>query len=582
MGKRSIGMASALTVGAGLVASVLIGATPGVSLARPAIHLGPRPMAARMTAPSVHARTFNIYRLAVGHAASARGVSARQMPLMPLRRGHTSARTSRVANAPMAASVLAVAGQTRSDRKFRGMADSASICPYFGGCQPPDMALATAPNYVLQGVNTSWQLYSPSGATIAGPITSQQFFQVPPLPGNCDPAGPFLSDPRAFYDPNTNLLWAATLQVESAAFGVGVNCPNQSVYWIANLNPRTGVEHVYSFDMTLGGTVNAGADYTQFGFSGKTIAVTGNMFDFTTGSFDFAEAQFASKAAMAAGLPVTPTAFTNLTVPGVNGPVFVDTVQPVETETTPANDPGVQYLVNSFNGNGDPNGNDCFFTACHGFVVWAYDPVTQGLSGSLVTVTTPNPAYISPPNADQPGCIQCVETLDNRISATPVYSVGGGRPLISFALETAVQNGGLVSPGIVPGILWGQIQVANGPGGFVTGSLYQSGYLAFNGDRAASFGAMMQDKNGNLVMVFDTMSSNLNPSIMVTSRSKSAPLGSLAAPKFLIKGPSPTFDSRWGDFEAASYDGFSSNHIWVASQYSVSGDWNTLIARIIP
>jgi len=116
--------------------------------------------------------------------------------------------------------------------------------------------------------------------------------------------------------------------------------------------------------------------------------------------------------------------------------------------------------------------------------------------------------------------------------------------------------------------------------GFIVGNLAQSGYLYFSGDRATSFGAMMQDKNGNLFMVFDTMSSNLNPSIEIASRSKSAPLETIGNVKFIIKGPSATFDSRWGDFEAASYTGFSSNHVWVASQYSVSGDWNTFIARV--
>jgi len=90
----------------------------------------------------------------------------------------------------------------------------------------------------------------------------------------------------------------------------------------------------------------------------------------------------------------------------------------------------------------------------------------------------------------------------------------------------------------------------------------------------------MQDKNGRKVMVFDTMSSNLNPSIMVVSRKVSDSLGSIGNARFIIKGPSETFDTRWGDFEAASYDGFSANHIWVASQYSISGDWATFIARV--
>ena len=266
---------------------------------------------------------------------------------------------------------------------FNGMADSATICPYFGGCQPPDMALATSPTFVLQGVNTSYAIYDTTGHILVGPINDTTWYGVPALPGGCDPNGPFLSDPRAFYDPNTGLFWTATLQVEAAAFGVGVNCPNQSTYWVANLNVNTGVMHVYAFDMTLGGTVNAGADYTQFGFSGSTISFTGNMFDFTTGNYDFAEVQFANKNTMAHGLPVTPAAFTNLGFFGINGFEPVDTVQPVETETTPANDPGVQYLVNSFNIFGDPNGNDCFFFACSGFIVWAFDPSNSTLNGAF-------------------------------------------------------------------------------------------------------------------------------------------------------------------------------------------------------
>ncbi len=58
----------------------------------------------------------------------------------------------------------------------------------------------------------------------------------------------------------------------------------------------------------------------------------------------------------------------------------------------------------------------------------------------------------------------------------------------------------------------------------------------------------MQDKTGRLVMVFDTMGANLNPSIMVVSRHKSDPLGTIGNAHFIVKGPSATFDSRWGDW----------------------------------
>jgi hypothetical protein len=50
----------------------------------------------------------------------------------------------------------------------------------------------------------------------------------------------------------------------------------------------------------------------------------------------------------------------------------------------------------------------------------------------------------------------------------------------------------------------------------------------------------------------------------------------LRPPTFLKLGENLTFDSRWGDFEATSYTGFGSNHVWVASQYAgLNGDWAT-------
>lgn len=480
-------------------------------------------------------------------------------------------------NAPKGGAAIADSASGKTVKVgFNGMADSATICPFFGGCQPPDMALATSPQFVFQGVNASFELWTTAGTPVMGPVNAQVFFGVPdPTPAGCETfgSGPFLSDPRAFYDPNTGFFWAAELQAENVEGLIGANCTFLSKYWIANFNPNTGAGCVYSFDMALG-TTNF-ADYTQFGFNGSTISFTGNMFNQAGTAYEYAEAQFADKHTMEQCKPVTTTEFDHFSAGGV----LVDTVQPVETETTLANDPGVLYLANTFNMNGDPFGNDCIFTACSGFVVWAYDPATQSLGGSFTGTGVPNPNYVSPPNADQPGCVQCIETIDTRITGTPVYSVGGGQPLISFSLDTAVNNGGAGFPSVVPGILWGQIQVTHFSSSPFP-NLYQSGYLFYSGDRATSFGAMMQDKNGNLFMVFDTMSANLNPSIMLASRTKATPLGVLGNVHFIVKGPSATFDSRWGDYEAASYSGFSSNHVWVASQYSISGDWATFIARV--
>ena len=232
-------------------------------------------------------------------------------------------------NAPKGGTPLPDPGNVKSEKiGFNGMADSATICPYFGGCQPPDMALATSPQFVFQGVNTSFALYNNSGHLVAGPTNAQVFFGVPnPTPAGCDTfgTGPFLSDPRAFYDPNTGFFWAAMLQAENVEGLIGAKCKFLSKYWIANFNPNTGAGCVYSFDMALG-TKNF-ADYTQFGFNRSTIGFTGNMFNQAGTAYEYAEAQFADKQTMQNCKPVTTTAFTHFAA----GSVLVDTVQPVET-----------------------------------------------------------------------------------------------------------------------------------------------------------------------------------------------------------------------------------------------------------
>lgn len=446
-------------------------------------------------------------------------------------------------------------------KSFQGMADSASICPP-AGCQPPDMAVAASPTWVVQGVNTSFAVYNTAGALQAGwPKSAQSFFGVP-NPGTCDPNGPFLNDPRAFYDTVDGRFWVAMLQVEGA-FGIN-NCPFLTRYWIAvsKTNNPTGVWNVYSFDMSAG-TLNA-TDYTQFGFDKQAVYFSGNMFNQAGNAFQYAEVFGASKASMEAGSAVTAKGFTQLRSAGV----FVDTVQPVELQADGKAAPSVEFLVSSYN---ITSGGGSCSTGCSGIVVWAIRNVLTTPTISRITATSTT--YTLAPLADQPGATQTIETSDTRISGTPVYSAG----VISFALETAVNNG----TAVVPGIFWGQVKpTLNGSGTVTAATITQSGYLSFTGDRAASFGAVMPDANGNLFMVFDSMSNTIFPGAYYTVRRATDPPGTLEVSKSLKKGLVSTTNGRWGDFEATSFDGASTNNVWIAAQYSGPlGDWSSYIGE---
>jgi hypothetical protein len=51
--------------------------------------------------------------------------------------------------------------------------------------------------------------------------------------------------------------------------------------------------------------------------------------------------------------------------------------------------------------------------------------------------------------------------------------------------------------------------------------------------------------------------------------------------QFLKKSFVATTNTRWGDYEATSYDGIATNNVWLSAQYSgLNADWATFIGQV--
>jgi hypothetical protein len=448
--------------------------------------------------------------------------------------------------------------------QFAGMSDSAATCPFFGGCQPPDQALAVSFSQVVQGVNTSFAVYNLKGTLQPGwPKTAQSFFGIP-NPGSCSPTGPFLSDPRAFYDQNFNRFWVAMLQVE----GVVDTCPQSSTYWIAvsQTGNATGLWNVYHFDMTLG-TANW-ADFTEFGFDQQAIYFSGNMFDFSTESYQYAEYFAVRKIAMMNGQAVTARGFVDPTLNAIP----LDTIQPTLGEALQAGGPlGGQFIASqniNFGSGGCSSG-------CSGVVVFSIsNPGNSGQTASATFVSTDG--YSLPPAADEPGCAGCIDSGDTRINGTPAWHNG----MITFSLNTAVNNGTQV----VPAIFWGQIRVSlNDNGSIQSASDVQDGYLFYAGDGAAMYGATGADSDGDMFMVFAFSSGSFDPSVAYIARRVTRAPGTLSSDGgiFLEEGVAPYLGHRWGDYYALSPSGVPfTDEVWFSGEFAnSSGDWSTEIGH---
>jgi hypothetical protein len=545
------------------------------------------------TAPLVAHYTVSPTAGAPVAAAAAVGDN-RELPRLgklgqPVRRSAgdlTAAPTSN--NVAAAAAQAGSAGKPAATEKltasFIGQQSSATTCHYFlVGCNPPDMAVAASPQYVLQGVNTQFEVTDGAGQVQPGwPVSAQQFFGIPnvtnPDGTPCDVAHlsqPFLSDPRAFYDPVSGRFWAAMLQVENA-LGIAPDCPFKSVYFIAvsqTSDPR-GSWNVYEFNMSQDGQF--AADFTQIGLNGDAVYFSGNMFGPPSGPNGgfYAEVFEANKADMEAGQGgFMADGFFNLQAAGpasaTTGPFIADTVQPALN--VDGSGGGDQVFLDTIDGPDPVTGHFCGFfgggadDACSGVILWRMsNPIGHDSGGPAPTLTgtlAPTMPFVFPSAADQPACSMCVDANDLRIGATPVVRNG----VAYAAWGTNLSNGMQV----VPSVEWAQVSLRHP----TTSS--QSGYYSLSGDEAASYPAVMPDSKGGVVMLFDRMGSAVFPETRVIVKhggSNFHGLGTLLKagessyrPQLCGTG-TPPFVCRWGDYSAISFDGQGS--IWLAGQYA--------------
>lgn len=544
-------------------------------------------------------------------SASTSVEESRSITLSP--KGNRNRSTHMATSGVSSSSTVPVSQQTNNSStpspsaSFIGQQASATTCPYFGhGCNPPDMALGASSQFVLQGVNTQWEVLDTAGNVQPGwPASAQSFFGVPNVTSAdgtpCDTAHqsqPFLSDPRALYDPIDGRFWAAMLQVESGLGLVTVGCPFKSVYYVSvsqTSNPN-GKWNVYEFEMSMGQPF--AADYTQLGINGQAVYFSANMFA-NVGNGFYAELFEANKARMEKGQGgFTADGFFNLQAngPGITastGPFLADTVQPAANLDGSAG--GVEVFVNTLDGPDPVNGHFCGFLgggfedSCSGMALWKMtNPIAHDRGGPAPTFTgtyvATKPFLVSAP-ADQPSCNQCIDVLDLRATGTPVVRNG----IVYAAWETAIDNGSQV----VPGIEWAQVSLSS----LGSAGSSASDYYNFSGDAAVSFPVLMPDSQGNLVMLFEHMSHMVFPETRYIVRG--ANQRNFKGPGVLLKAGESSyrpalcgvggFVCRWGDFSAASTD--LAGHIWFAGEYAIQAaapslppafgrNWGTWIGAI--
>jgi len=478
--------------------------------------------------------------------------------------------------------------------------------------EPPDQGLAVGNGFIVEAVNDAIAVFDTKGIRLSRKALSL-FLNLPPSIRVISPThlvfGPFLSDPRVYFDWDTGHFFFTVLEIDldpnSGAFGKA-----SSVFIaVSETNDPTGTWNIFQLDVTNDGDKILGAcpcfgdqpliGADKFGFYINTNAFSLSPFGFFRGTQLYA----ISKNALETGAPpsVAATRFHNLTL----AESFAFSIQPA---TVPPNgsfdldNGGTEFFLSSLDFTG---------TLDDRLAVWALTntgslDTTPNLSLTHRVITTQ--VYGQPPDAEQ------------RPGPTPLRDAlaAGSHPFGIFDnhLELVASNDDRMQQAVfADGKLWTSlntvVKTPSGPirtgaaffiltpsvtGGEVDATVFNQGYVAIDSpsQNSVMYPSIGVNASGKAVIAFSVVGQDFFPSAAFATLDAKSGAGPI-----VISGPGAFPDDgftgyfpfgfrvgRWGDYSAAVAD--ESGTIWLGNEMipnarrTVLANWGTFITKVTP
>lgn len=584
-----------LTVLATGIAAALIGTTPAW---------------ASTTTKATKVGTFSFAGL--GPSGGSSGAAPPRQPMNKTLHHTAASQVPRVTGAPVQGAGGAVG--------FNGLDDfqqtNAGTGAYAGTQEdvtPPDQGLCVGSGagagHVLEAVNLALRVYSPSGAPQTPAVPFNQFVGVAPEvttnPDGTFTYGPFLSDPKCYYDPDTARWFMSVLQFSvdptTGAFG---NSALQYVAVSQTADP-TGAWTIYSFPTTDDGTSGTPSDpgcpcfgdQPLLGADANGVYITTNEYSITGPAYNGAQIYAMSKRGLESG---TNTLVTHLQ-PGSDS-TFINGVGGVPFSIQPATSPaagydsaagGTEYFQSALDFGAGP----AIGTRADRIAVWSLTNTaslnTTSPAVALHVTVLPSEEYTQPPNAQQaPGTLEInshlplLDANDDRMNQV-VYAGGHLWSGVNTAVKT--QQG----PTLV-GNAWFATTPRTAAGGALSATMAGQGYLAVNKEDVL-FPSIGVTPAGRAVMAFTLTGPDYHPSAAwapLSLASGAGPVhvaaaGANADDDFSsVKAYGGSGSGRWGDYTAAVSD--PSGNVWMGVEYisgverTVFANWATYLFHVTP
>ncbi len=388
-------------------------------------------------------------------------------------------------------------------------------------CAPPDVQVATGPNSLIEMVNLETEIFSKHGTSIkALPLST--FFST---------GADSISDPKVFFDAASGRFFASILDISSLSIRLAVSTSNDPA----------GTWTIFTL-----GTGGKCADQPIIGISDDKLVASANDFTSCSKTGRLAGAQFwvLNKSEMVAG-----AANIDLASFGPNSTLF--SVHPVHSLSSTAS----EFMVST--------GSGSKVNSVEIFSITGVPPGTVAVSMVSLSISP----ITLPPGGVQPGTSVLVNTGDARVEDATWLQ---GKIWYTF-------NEGCTPQGDTATRSCLRLTQVNTS----TSAIIQDFDFGASG-KYYFYPALRVDSLGNLDVIYGYSSSTIFPSLAVTGRATSDPIGSLAQPKNLKLGSADQTTGRYGDYFGAGVDPSNPTTVWVAGEYTsnTGGVWSTFIANM--
>jgi hypothetical protein len=486
--------------------------------------------------------------------------------------------------------------------------------------EPPDQGLCVGNNEVIEPINDLFTTYDATTGARTGPYESltQFFFGVHEIDRTKNPVvfGPFLSDPRCYYDASTNHFFMTILMFARDPATGAFKAPGTiQIATSKTGNPTTSPSdwNFFSLDVTNDGRngeqTHPGCpcfgDQPLLGIDANGVYITTNEFPINGPGFNGAQIYAIQKSALVAGTTPNVQRFE-----GLQGPVpFATTnyqnglpyslqpaLSPSASDFATANN-GTEYLFGALEFGKKP------FQLDNRLAVWA-------LTNTASLNSTPNihvkdtivnsEVYGLPPSIVQPnGPTPLADSLkehenlidggDDRMQAA-IYANGHLWGASDTIVKTPVR-------GPQVGTAYYELTPSVDSSGVPSGTWVKQGYLSVRGN-SVTRPSIAVTHSGKAVVGVSLIGPDFYPSAAYTTFDDSASstpttlhvASQATVPADGFSGyhafPPGNGVERWGDYGFAAADG---NSVWVANEWIPGlnqgpdlASWGTYVSKVTP